>query len=60
MLVPVLVVCPYCGETIELLGDASVDAQTYIEDCGVCCRPIECRTKVEGGELTIEVSRDDD
>jgi hypothetical protein len=32
--------CPYCGEGIELLIDASVDHQIYIEDCSVCCRPI--------------------
>jgi hypothetical protein len=34
------VTCPYCGEPITLVVDASVGAQTYIEDCAVCCRPI--------------------
>lgn len=32
--------CPYCGETIVLLVDASAGTQQYIEDCAVCCRPI--------------------
>jgi hypothetical protein len=32
--------CPYCGETITVLIDASLDEQNYIEDCQVCCRPI--------------------
>lgn len=32
--------CPYCGESIELLIDCSVEEQEYIEDCFVCCRPI--------------------
>jgi hypothetical protein len=32
--------CPYCGEMISVLLDASVDEQEYIEDCQVCCRPI--------------------
>ena len=32
--------CPYCGEPISLAIDASAGAQTYIEDCAVCCRPI--------------------
>ena len=32
--------CPYCGEPISLVLDASAGAQTYIEDCAVCCRPI--------------------
>jgi hypothetical protein len=32
--------CPYCGETITVLIDTSLDEQNYIEDCQVCCRPI--------------------
>ena len=32
--------CPYCGEAFELVVDASVAEQEYIEDCYVCCRPI--------------------
>lgn len=33
--------CPYCWENFTLLVDGSVDDQEYIEDCEVCCRPIE-------------------
>jgi transcription elongation factor Elf1 len=33
--------CPYCGEQISMVLDTSVDEQTYVEDCEVCCRPIE-------------------
>jgi hypothetical protein len=32
--------CPYCGETISILVDHSLDEQEYVEDCQVCCRPI--------------------
>lgn len=32
--------CPYCGESIDLFVDDSVEEQQYIEDCQVCCRPI--------------------
>jgi len=32
--------CPYCGENISILVDCSVEEQSYIEDCEVCCRPI--------------------
>jgi hypothetical protein len=42
-----LVQCPYCGETIELLIDASAGEQHYIEDCSVCCRPIEIAVAVD-------------
>ena len=33
--------CPYCGESITILVDPSVIPQSYIEDCQVCCQPIE-------------------
>ncbi|WP_292440891.1 CPXCG motif-containing cysteine-rich protein [Methylophaga sp.] len=33
--------CPYCGEHFTVLIDCSVSEQQYIEDCEVCCRPIE-------------------
>lgn len=40
MLTSTQISCPYCGEPIELLLDASAGEQCYIEDCQVCCRPI--------------------
>ena len=43
--------CPYCGEQISMVLDTSVVRQTYIEDCEVCCRPIEVRYTVEDDEL---------
>lgn len=33
--------CPYCGELIELDIEPLEEAQTLIEDCSVCCRPIQ-------------------
>ena len=33
--------CPFCGETISVLLDLSAGDQSYIEDCQVCCRPME-------------------
>jgi hypothetical protein len=33
--------CPFCGERFEALVDASGGSADYIEDCPVCCRPIE-------------------
>ncbi|UOB18680.1 CPXCG motif-containing cysteine-rich protein [Abyssalbus ytuae] len=46
--------CPYCWEEISMLLDTSV-SQTYVEDCEVCCNPIEIIVKFTGGEL-IEFS----
>lgn len=33
--------CPYCWETISMLLDSSVSKQSYVEDCEVCCNPIQ-------------------
>ena len=33
--------CPYCWQTISIVLDVSVPEQTYVEDCEVCCQPIE-------------------
>jgi hypothetical protein len=53
--------CPYCGERITLLVDCSVDSQEYIEDCQVCCQPINVFVTVnEEGPPQVEVRRDDE
>ncbi len=43
--------CPHCWEEISVLMDPSVPAQRYIEDCEVCCNPIEISASFENGEL---------
>jgi hypothetical protein len=45
--------CPYCGEPIELLVDCSEDQQRYIEDCQVCCRPIDVAVSIDSDGLPI-------
>lgn len=54
--------CPYCGERVTVLVDHSVDVQTYIEDCEVCCRPITLTVVVDEDEqrVRLEVRRGDD
>jgi transcription elongation factor Elf1 len=49
--------CPHCGEEISMVLDLSVSRQSYVEDCEVCCRPIEIRYSVEDGAL-VEFSAD--
>lgn len=53
--------CPYCGERFEALVDASAGDAAYVEDCPVCCRPIELQWRLdeEGEAGTLEASRDD-
>lgn len=49
--------CPYCAEPISLVTDASSGSQTYIEDCQVCCQPIQVTLAVDN-DLTCEITVD--
>jgi transcription elongation factor Elf1 len=44
--------CPYCIQEISMLIDVSLPEQEYIEDCEVCCNPIEVKVSVEDQEIT--------
>lgn len=46
------VTCPSCWEEILLVIDPSAGGQTYIEDCSVCCRPLQVSYEVHDGELS--------
>jgi hypothetical protein len=43
--------CPYCWKEISMVLDTSVTSQTYVEDCEVCCNPIEIRYAAEDGAI---------
>ena len=45
--------CPYCGEDVELVVDeGGGPEQSYVEDCPVCCRPIELHLRAgDDGEI---------
>jgi hypothetical protein len=45
----VTVCCPYCGEAFETSADASAGPCNYVEDCQVCCQPIEMELRVTAG-----------
>jgi hypothetical protein len=45
----VVVSCPYCGEGFETSADASGGPCKYVEDCQVCCQPIEMELRVDDG-----------
>jgi hypothetical protein len=53
--------CPYCGETFDTVIDLSAGSTSYIEDCQVCCQPIEFTLEVaEDGTLAnLETRRGD-
>ncbi len=52
MLDLISITCPYCGESYTTQVDLSAGSQRYIEDCAVCCKPIEIALRVsDDGEL---------
>jgi len=54
---PNSITCPFCWETIEILIDPSIAAEEYIEDCQVCCNPINIAVSIDSaGDATISAS----
>ena len=53
--------CPYCGEAIEVVIDCSIPEQAYIEDCQVCCRPINFFVAVDtDGDAVVQVKSENE
>ena len=44
--------CPYCWEEISMLVDTSQYHQNYVEDCEICCNPIQVSVTTENQEIT--------
>ena len=43
--------CPYCWERISMVIDSYEEESDYIEDCEVCCRPIEIKFRFSDERL---------
>lgn len=58
---PQTVQCPYCGESFDTTIDLSAGSTSYIEDCQVCCQPIEFAVEVadDGTLASVEARRGD-
>lgn len=54
--------CPACGESVTLLVDETAGRrQTYVEDCWVCCRPMQVTVTVHAAdEVDVDVRANDD
>ena len=53
------VICPYCGEKIEVDIEPLDEVQTFIEDCRVCCRPIQLEATLGEEGLEVVATRSD-
>ena len=61
VLEPVVLQCPYCGESFESSVDASAGDQAYTEDCAVCCQPILVSVRGAGTDgLDVSTRREQD
>jgi hypothetical protein len=50
--------CPYCFSPISFVCEFLSGPQSYIEDCEVCCRPIQISYDTsEEGVVGLEVRR---
>lgn len=50
--------CPYCWQETSMVLDSYDEQPEYIEDCEVCCRPIEvCYRIVENELVSFSVQR---
>lgn len=49
----VAVRCPYCGERLDTRVDLTNEEPAYVEDCEVCCRPIEFQIERDEGGLLL-------
>lgn len=51
------IACPHCGEVFPLEIDTSQATQEMIEDCSVCCRPINLSVRCRPGDiLQLEIA----
>jgi hypothetical protein len=48
--------CPYCGEPFETLIDLSAGSASYVEDCQVCCQPIDFTVEVDAAGALEKLS----
>ena len=53
------IVCPYCGEQVEIYLEPDVRG-TLIQDCEVCCQPWRVRVSGTGDEREVDVTRSDE
>lgn len=39
--------CPWCGESVDVAIDTSAGDSSWIEDCQVCCGPMQVALKLD-------------
>ena len=45
--------CPHCWQNQLKMVDPSIENQNFIEDCEVCCNPINFYIRIENNEVVF-------
>jgi hypothetical protein len=53
-----VIVCPYCGEEVEIYVEPDVRG-SFVQDCEVCCNPWRVRVIGKGEDRSVNVRRAD-
>lgn len=53
LLVEIEVECPWCFEMFSSVVDTSAGNYETVEDCSVCCRPIQLEVKCSPGRVDL-------
>jgi hypothetical protein len=53
-----VVMCPYCGEQVEIYLEPDVNG-SFVQDCEVCCNPWRVHVSGSGDDRDVEVARAD-
>jgi hypothetical protein len=48
--------CPYCSERYETQVDLTAGSFVYVEDCQICCQPIELYVEVNSAGRLLDVN----
>jgi hypothetical protein len=49
--IPAEILCPWCGQSGQVMVDTSIATQRWVVDCEVCCRPISVSAECGDGEI---------
>lgn len=53
--------CPYCDSPVTVEAEPALAQQAFIEDCPVCCAPIEFELRAgDDGSWQLTARRDDE
>ncbi len=51
------VMCPHCGEMFAISVETAFPVSIFVEDCAVCCRPIQFVVRcAEGAVESVDTS----